>query len=397
MNNVAIVVSATSVAAWFYLLLGRGHFWRFIEEDDALIPSQSDPQMDDWPSVVAVVPARDEVGLIAANVGSLLQQDYPARRFVVVLVDDRSTDGTAAVAREAAMQVGSTERLTIIRGIDPPSSWTGKLWAMAQGFAYVEGQSKSPDFVLFSDADIAYDVNVVRQLVQAACARKTVLTSLMVKLRCESLAERMLIPAFVFFFRKLYPFAWVNSPACRTAAAAGGCMLVRPDALRRAGGFRAIRSALIDDCALGSLLKGQGAIWLGLTENARSLRASPTVEDIRLTVARSAYAQLRYSPLALFGTVLAMGVVYIAPPLTAVLASGVACGLGLVAWGMMAFAFAPALRFYKVKAIWALALPAIASMYLLFTLDSALQHWRGRGGAWKGRFQAPASRGMTER
>ncbi|MBF9235304.1 glycosyltransferase [Microvirga alba] len=396
MNAAAILVSAASLAAWLYLLCGRGHFWRSVDRDDALIPSQGRVLMDGWPSVVAVVPARDEAGLIATSVGSLLQQDYPAR-FDVVLVDDRSTDGTAAVASETAVRMGAAERLTIIQGADPPPSWTGKLWAMEQGFAYLEAQSEPPDFVLFSDADIAYDASVVRQLVEGACARQTVLTSLMVKLRCESFAERMIIPAFIFFFQKLYPFAWVNNPTYRTAAAAGGCMLVHCDALRRAGGFRAIRGALIDDCALGALLKGQGPIWLSLTENADSLRAAPTLGDMRRMVARSAYAQLRYSPLALFGAVLAMAVVYIAPPLLAVLAGGMARGFGLAAWGLMTWAFVPTLRFYKVNPVRALALPVIASMYILFTLDSALQHWRGRGGAWKGRFQAAASRGMTER
>jgi hopene-associated glycosyltransferase HpnB len=329
-------------------------------------------------------------------VRSLLQQDYPAR-FTVVLIDDQSTDGTAEVAQEAAARIGVAERLTVIRGTDPPSSWTGKLWAMAQGFARLEAQSEPPDFVLFTDADIAYQPGALRWLVERACARGTVLTSLMVKLRCESFAERMLIPAFIFFFRKLYPFAWVNATSCRTAAAAGGCMLVRPAALRRAGALAAIRGALIDDCALGVLLKRQGPIWLGLTESAHSLRAAPTIGDIGRMVARSAFAQLRYSPLLLCAALAAMSVVYIAPPLTALLTVGAARGLGFAAWGLMTLAFVPTLRFYKVKPAWALALPVIASMYMLFTMVSALQYWRGRGGAWKGRFQSAASRGGTNR
>jgi hopene-associated glycosyltransferase HpnB len=203
----------------------------------------------------------------------------------------------------------------------------------------------------------------------------------------------MLVPAFIFFFQMLYPFPWVNDPSSRVAAAAGGCMLVRRDALRQAGGLEAIRSALIDDCALGALMKRQGPIWLGLTQEAQSLRAAPSLADIRRMVARSAYAQLRYSPLLLALTILAMAIVYIAPPAMTLFASGAARGLGVAAWAMMAFAYLPTLRFYGMARAWALALPATASLYMLFTLDSAIQHWRGRGGAWKGRFQAVQSRG----
>ncbi|MBZ6077984.1 glycosyltransferase [Microvirga puerhi] len=388
--NVATIVSAASLAAWLYLLFGRGHFWCCTEQDGSRALVEGSQPIDQWPSVAVILPARDEADLIAASVGSLLRQDYPGV-LTIVVVDDQSTDGTATLARETATRMGATHRLAVIHGTDPPLHWTGKLWAMAQGIAYLDTQSRSPNYVLFTDADIVYGRGTLRQLVEHACACHTVLASTMVKLHCETFAERMLIPAFVFFFQKLYPFAWVNDPRRRTAAAAGGCMLVRPDVLRCAGGIQAICGALIDDCALGALLKREGPIWLGLTDKVRSVRAAPTFSDVGHMVARSAYAQLRYSPLLLLGTLLGMGVVYIAPPLTTILGERTSRSLGLAAWMMMVLAYAPTLRFFRVNRAWGLALPVIASMYMWFTLDSALQHWQGRGGAWKGRFQAARS------
>jgi hopene-associated glycosyltransferase HpnB len=229
---------------------------------------------------------------------------------------------------------------------------------------------------------------VLKDLAAQAANEKLVLTSLMVKLRCESPAERGLIPAFIFFFQMLYPFSWVNRSDRATAAAAGGCMLVRADVLRQAGGIEAIRGALIDDCALARILKAHGPIWLGLTERVHSIRPYPDIEEIRRMVARSAYAQLQYSPLLLAGTVLGMALTYLAPPLTALFADGSARIFGLAAWGLMALAFQPTLRLYRLSPLWGLALPAIATCYMLFTLDSALQFARGKGGQWKGRIQA---------
>jgi hopene-associated glycosyltransferase HpnB len=213
----------------------------------------------------------------------------------------------------------------------------------------------------------------------------------MVKLRCESFAERLFIPAFIFFFQMLYPFAWVNDPRRTTAAAAGGCMLARRDVLRQAGGMAAIRGALIDDCALGKNLKSFGPIWLGLTARVHSIRAYPKIADIRRMVARTAYAQLRYSPLLLAGTVIGLALTYLTPVVLTFFADGLAQYLGLVTWLMMAFAFKPTLRLYRMSALWGLALPAIAAIYMAFTLDSAYQHARGRGGMWKGRAQANVS------
>lgn len=388
------LLAAIPLAIWLCLLLGRGFFWLARERDDALLPagSRSQPPAT-LPAVTAVVPARDEAEVIARSVGSLLRQSYPGR-LSIVLVDDQSTDGTAALARAAAHAAGASDRLSILRGSDPPAGWTGKLWAMDRGFLHVQSQREPPTFVLFTDADIAYaDPDAVERLVRGALARDLVLTSLMVKLRCESFAERLLIPAFVFFFAKLYPFAWVNDPRRRMAAAAGGCMLVRRKALESAGGLGNIRNALIDDCALGALMKRQGPIWLGLTQRVVSLRPYPAFADIRRMVARSAYAELRYSPLRLFGAVVGMLVTYLAPPLLVFAAEGPARLLGATAWAAMAFSFLPMLRFYRCAPLWALALPIIAAIYTAFTVDSALQHWRGKGGAWKGRFQAAASAG----
>jgi hopene-associated glycosyltransferase HpnB len=259
---------------------------------------------------------------------------------------------------------------------------------MQQGIAHAE--RARPEFLLLTDADIAYAPDTLRNLVAHAQARNLVLTSLMAKLRCESFAERALIPAFIFFFQMLYPFAWVNRRENPTAGAAGGCMLVRRKALHAAGGVESIRGDLIDDCALGRRLKRGGPIWLALTDRVRSLRPYPRVEDIRRMVARTAYCQLRYSPLLLAGTAVGMALTYLAAPLLAIFATGLPQLIGTLVWFMMMVAFYPTLRFYRLSPLWGPALPLIALAYLVFTLDSAYQHARGRGGLWKGRVQAPA-------
>jgi hopene-associated glycosyltransferase HpnB len=382
-------VSLLALAVWAYLLFGRGWFWRCGERDQSVASAINAPRAaNGWPDVVAVIPARDEADMIAHSVGSLLRQDYVGR-FSVVVVDDQSSDGTAAAARGAASAAGAVDRLRVVAGSSLPAGWTGKLWAMRQGLAAVDADAAAPEFVLFSDADIAYAPHVLGRLIAIARLKNSVLTSLMVKLRCESAAERWLAPAFVFFFQMLYPFAWVNDPQRRTAAAAGGCMLVRREALGAAGGLEALRGALIDDCALAKLMKRQGPIWLGLTEDVQSLRAYPTFADFRRMVARSAFAELRYSPLRLAGAVAGMALAYLAAPIFAVFAQGLAQAAGALAWAMMALALAPTLRLYGRPLVGGLALPAIAAAYVAFTLDSAMQYWRGRGGYWKGRIQAP--------
>jgi hopene-associated glycosyltransferase HpnB len=385
--SIALVVAAVSLAVWIYLVLGRGGFWRARawEADDR------SPEPSAWPRVVAVIPARNEADMLDDTLASLLRQDYPGQ-FAITLVDDHSEDATADVARALAGRPQSKHPLTIVAGAALPQGWTGKLWAVRQGVARACAAAEPPDFLLLTDADIAYDPDAVGRLVAAALARDLALASLMVELHCASPAERALVPAFVFFFQMLYPFAWVSDPRRRTAAAAGGCMLVRRDALQRAGGIDAIRGALIDDCALARAVKPVGRISLGLTRKARSRRAYPAFDDIRRMVSRSAYDQLHCSPVLLAGTVGGMALVYLAPPLLAVFAAGPARILGIAAWALMAAAFQPILRFYRRSPLWGLALPAIAAAYVAFTLDSAYQHVRGRGGLWKGRVQAGVSR-----
>jgi hopene-associated glycosyltransferase HpnB len=336
--------------------------------------------------VVAIVPARDEADVIHASVSSLLAQRYPGR-FDVIVVDDHSGDGTADVARASA--AATPERLTLLSATALPAGWTGKLWAMECGCRFVDALAVRPDYLLFTDADIRYAPDALACLVSRAQGEGLVMMSLMAKLHCAAFAERALIPAFIFFFQLLYPFAWVNRRDRATAAAAGGCMLVRRDALAAAGGIASIRHELIDDCALGRRLKAQGPIRLCLSERAQSLRAYGSIGEIRPMISRSAYAQLHYSPWLLLGTVLALFVTCVAPPLLAIFGAGPAQLVAAVAWAEMTLAFGPTLRFYGIPVAWGLALPAIAFAYLAFTVDSAVQHWRGRGGLWKGRTHTP--------
>ncbi|MSP94867.1 MAG: glycosyltransferase [Alphaproteobacteria bacterium] len=374
--SVALLLTLVALAAWIYLLFFRGMFWLARERDDGEgeAPAQ-------WPSVVAVVPARDEADVIGRAIGSLLAQDYPGD-LRIVLVDDRSTDDTG----DAARRLDTTGKLVVIEGAEPPSGWTGKLWAVKQGIARTS--EMRPAFLWLTDADIAHAPDNLRRLVVRAQNGNYVLVSLMAKLRCESLAERFLIPAFVFFFAMLFPFAWVNRHDNATAAAAGGCMLVDREALERAGGIDAVRHEIIDDCALARRMKGQGAIWLGLTERALSLRPYPHLGDIRKMVARSAHAQLHYSPVLLLGTMAGMALTYAVPPALALFGSGNARGVAALAWLAMAILFQPMLRFYRRSLLWGVFLPLIGIFYAAFTLDSAIQFWRGRGGMWKGRVQA---------
>jgi hopene-associated glycosyltransferase HpnB len=385
------LIASMVLAIWLYLLAARGAFWRAREGDDEPSLGQG-PSLgqNPWPAIAAIIPARDEAESVGETVASLLRQDYPGE-FTVIVVDDQSRDATAQVARDAAAALGAADRLAVLPGRALAPGWTGKLWAQHQGVELAESAPQPPSYLLFTDADIVYAADALRGLVARAQSGGYVLTSLMAKLRCQSLAERMFVPAFIFFFQMLYPFAWANDPRRATAAAAGGCMLVRRDALRAAGGMAAIRGALIDDCALAKELKAHGPIWIGLTERVRSIRAYPAVEDIRRMVSRTAYAQLRYSPVLLAGTVLGLTITYLAPVALAVFAGGPARDLGIAAWLIMAVVFQPTLRFYGVSMLWGLALPAIAATYMAFTIDSAYQHARGRGGMWKGRAQANVS------
>jgi hopene-associated glycosyltransferase HpnB len=370
------IVAGLSLAIWIYLLIAHGGFWQARDTDEAAIVAPAF-----WPAVTAIVPARDEAEVIGRSIGSLLAQDYPGA-LRIILVDDGSSDGTASIARAAAHD---DARLEIIPGSTPPPGWTGKLWALEQGTRHA---GDTPTFLWLTDADIVHTPDTVRSLVARSEAEGLTLNSLMARLETGGFAERALIPAFVFFFQMLYPFARVNDARNRIAAAAGGCLLVRRDAFARAGGHARIAHAIIDDCAMGRVMKEQGPIRLSLTHRSQSVRPYGGWREIGAMIARSAYAQLNYSPMLLAGTLIGMAIVYIAPPTIGLLGHGLAQMLALATWALMAIAFQPMLRFYRRSPMWGIALPAIASFYAGATFASAWRHWQGKGGMWKGRAQA---------
>jgi len=376
------VLAIICVLVWLYLIVGRGGFWlcRIRDMDSA-------PERQKWPSVVAVVPARNEADHIAVCVGSLLRQQY-AGSFSVVVVDDDSSDGTAAMARRPAASVPNRP-LIVVNSESHPPGWTGKVWALKQGLAAAE--ELQPEYVLLTDADIVHAPDTLAWLVTKAGAGRFALTSLMAKLRCVSFAERTHVPAFIYFFQMLFPFSWVCKPDSNTAAAAGGCMLVRANALASVGGIASIRNALIDDCSLAAKLKTTGPIWLGLTDRVQSIRPYATLSDVKRMISRSAYAQLRYSPPLLAATIAMMALAFIAPPLLAIFATGLSQFLGMVAWLAMIVSFIPTLRFYGLSPFWGPALPGVAGLYIYYTVISAYDHVRGRGGQWKGRIHADAT------
>ena len=367
---ISILPAATmiSLAIWLVLLFGRNRFWR---ADQRLSEAG---ELAAWPDVVAVIPARNEAETIAATVNSLLGQDYGGSIHVIV-VDDNSDDGTAdIVPKDAAVQV--------VAGRPLAAGWTGKLWAVSQGVEAIGQTAPDAKYILFTDADIIHDPGNVRRLVYRAETDGRHLVSLMVMLRCKRFWERWMMPAFVFFFQKLYPFPAVNDPAKRIAAAAGGCMLVRRDSLQNAGGINAIKGELIDDCAMGRLIKSQGPIWLGLASRTRSLRAYEDLTGIWNMVARTAFVQLDHSVLALVGTVIGMVLIYVVPPTAVVVGvmtvdDSLLLGGGM-AWLTMVTAYAPTLAHYGLSPFRGLALPAVATVYTLMTLSSAWRHWRGR-------------------
>jgi len=379
------LIAGLACAVWLWLVFLRGGFWRA----DLRIETPCPPPAA-WPGVVAVIPARNEADTIARAVSSILAQDYPGS-LAAIVVDDRSEDATAAIV--AALAADAPRPLVLVAGRPLPEGWTGKPWALAQGVARVAETEENPRYLWFSDADIAHDPGVLARLVARAEAEGRALVSVMALLDCEGFWARLLIPAFVFFFQKLYPFRWVAAPARKTAAAAGGCVLLLAEALARAGGIAALRDAVIDDCALAARIKLRGPIWLGLATTTRSLRGYAGLGAIWDMVARSAFTQLRYSALALAFTVFAMALVYLAPPATAVLGavSGdlPAAALGLAAWGLMAMAYAPTLALYGRPAAAGLLLPVAAAFYVAMTVSSALRYWRGAGARWKGRVAAP--------
>ncbi|MGF1538817.1 MAG: glycosyltransferase [Elainellaceae cyanobacterium] len=405
---VAIAVAGLALGIWGYLLVGRGQFWRTIPRLESVllesnsIETESQSESEELqgssrslPSVQVIIPARNEAEVLPHSLPSLLNQDYGGN-VSILLVDDHSTDDTAVTAQAIARR--TTTPLEVLSAKSLPPGWTGKLWALQQGTAHALAAhiADRPDYLLLTDADIRHSPQSLRQLVTLAERRHLQMASVMVRLRCDSKWEQLLIPAFVFFFQKLYPFSWSNDPYRKTAAAAGGCVLLRPEALQRIGGIAAIRRSLIDDCALAAAVKHTQVnmppfypIWLGLSDRICSLRPYPTLKSIWDMVARTAYTQLRYSPLLLLGSVLGMALVYLVPPIS--LLVGLLSGqgwlalLGLLGWLAMSVAYWPMVRFYRCASGFAFALPAIALLYTLMTLDSAWRHIQGRGGAWKGR------------
>lgn len=371
------LLAGASLLAWLALLFARGSFWK---ADQRLGPGIPDREI--WPDVVAVIPARNEAPTIGKTVSSLLSQDYPGA-ICVVVVDDNSEDGTAEAA-------GDDERLTVITGKPLEEGWSGKLWAVHQGLAAAREVDPEARYVLLTDADIVHDPGNLRRLVDKAEWEGLDLVSLMVRLRCKSVWERLLIPAFVFFFQKLYPFPKVNDPEDEMAGAAGGCMLVRRTAIERIGGVESIRGALIDDCTLAARLKDGGPIWLGLaTDNTRSLRAYDGLGEIWRMVARTAFTQLELKAYMVLVTVLSMSLIYLVPPLAVGtgmwMRDAYALGWGFGAWLLMGIAYAPTQRLYGRPAWAGVFLPLAALLYTLMTVDSARRHWMGKGGAWKGR------------
>ncbi|MGW7287073.1 glycosyltransferase [Streptomyces sp. NPDC054847] len=372
-----------SLAAWGWLLLGQGFFWR----TDQRLPDREDPAH--WPDVAVVVPARDEADVLPVSLPTLLAQDYPGRA-EIVLVDDNSGDGTGDLARSLAARHGGLPLRLVTPG-EPGHGWTGKLWALRHGIDAAE--ERDPEFLLLTDADIAHAPDSLRELVAAAHTGGLDLVSQMARLRVAGGWERLVVPAFVYFFSQLYPFRWINKAGARTTAAAGGCVLLRTEAATRAGVPDSIRQEVIDDVSLARAVRRSGGrIWLGLADRVESVRPYPRLADLWRMVSRSAYAQLRHSPPVLAGTVAGLALVYLAPP--AALAVGllggdaVAAWAGAAAWAVMAGTYLPMLRYYRQPPLLALTLPFTAALYLLMTVDSAVQHYRGRGAAWKGRTYA---------
>ncbi|MYV69567.1 glycosyltransferase, partial [Streptomyces sp. SID2131] len=356
-----------SLAVWVWLLLGQGFFWR---TDQRLPPLRGDRHAREepgaWPRVVVVVPARDEAGVLPLSLPSLLAQDYPGVA-EVILVDDGSTDGTGSLAVELAGRCGGLP-LTVASPGEPEPGWTGKLWALRHGMALA--RARGPEFLLLTDADIAHGPDSLRLLVSAAVGNDLDLVSQMARLRAESAWERLVVPAFVYFFAQLYPFRWINRPRSRATAAAGGCVLLRTETAVAAGVPEAIRQAVIDDVSLArAVRRAGGRIWLGLAERVDSVRPYPGLGELWRMVARSAYAQLRNSPPLLAGTVAGLVVVYLVPPVA--LVAGAAGGdapaawAGGAAWAVMAGSYVPMLRYYRQPLWLAPLLPFTASLYLL--------------------------------
>jgi hopene-associated glycosyltransferase HpnB len=382
--SVALILTVLSLSIWVVLTFLRGAFWQLHAFDDDIAKP---PVPAEWPRVTAIVPARNEAEAIARAVTSLAKQEYPGELRVVV-VDDHSDDGTGKLAREAAAQAGASERVEVLQAAELQAGWTGKLWAMQQGVE--RAGSGEAGYFWFTDADIAHAPDTLKRLVGRAEVRRLDLVSLMVLLQAKSVPEKLLIPAFLYLFLKLYPPQWIAEKKAKTAGAAGGCVLQKRAALERMGGLQAIRGEVIDDCALARAVKRTGGgIWMGLTRKSVSLRAYTTFGEIRDLIARTAFTQLGYSSLLLVGTLLGMLLTYVLPVVLTFSPRPEIWCLSLAAWVMMTFTYLPAVRFYGLSPLWAPLLPAAAVFYSYATWLSAVRYWLGRGGQWKGRAQAP--------
>jgi hopene-associated glycosyltransferase HpnB len=383
------IVALIPLAIWLYLVFARGGFWQVESfEDDAT----SAGTLPAWPRVVAIVPARNEAETIAKTVASLSQQNYPGE-FSIIVVDDHSSDDTASLALQAAEHSGAPNRIAVHPAAALPLGWTGKLWALDEGVRAAEfgaAQQGAPEFFWFTDADIVHPPDTLRRLVTRAQHESLGLASLMVLLQAKTFPERLLIPPFLYFFLMLYPPRWISNPRNRTAGAAGGCILLRREALNAIGGLAAIRSEVIDDCALARSVKNTGAkICMGLTRSSISLRSYSSFHEIRDMIARTAFTQLRYSPFLLLGTLAGMLLTYVAPLALLFTHNSIAQILSLATWLLMTISFWPTARFYRLSPLWAPLLPLAAIFYSYATWLSAARYWLGRGGQWKGRAQAP--------
>jgi len=380
MHLTALIAGCVCVFVWIYLILAHGRFWMVQRLGAREAPLSAIPG-----PIAVVIPARNEADVIGDAVRSLLQQSC-AGAIHIFLVDDNSSDGTAEAAREAAANSSHPDALTVIRGQSLPDGWTGKLWAMQQGIE--QALRLHPRFLLLTDADVQHSPENVATLVSVAESGGYDLASFMVKLHCRSLPEKLLIPAFVFFFFMLYPPEWIRNPLRKMAGAAGGCVLIRPEALARAGGVEAIRGQIIDDCALARMVKRSGGkVWLGMTPDTCSLRAYKSFSEIERMIARTAFNQLQHSAWLLLGAIAGLLLIYLLPLVLLLSGSRTHALIGAAAYLLMWVTYSPMVRFYRLNAIWALTLPFSAAFYLAATVHSALNYWSGRGGEWKGRAQ----------
>ena len=388
MAGFVTTLAALSAVSWIVLLFFRHGFWR---ADQRLAGEQHGPAR--WPDVTALVPARNEQEHIEACLTGLGGQDYPGA-FQVLVINDSSTDDTASIARRCAARPDLGHPVDVIDAPDLKAGWAGKLWALDHGTRHIAALGARPEFFWLSDADVVHDPAALRRLVAKAEADGLAMVSLMVRLACASFWERLLVPAFVFFFQMLYPFPAINDPSSPAAGAAGGCILLRRSVLERAGGISAIKDQLIDDCALAARIKNTGAaIWVGLATESHSLRRYDRLPEFWWMVVRSAFVQLGYSSLLLVVSVLGMIITFICAPLIIVSFplhnSAEAALLGVISWTLMCISYIPTVRYHMLETPRCMTLPAASALYMIMTVHSAVRHWRGLGQNWKNRAYRP--------